>query len=227
MIISYTILGLAGIKVKFQVMSVFWFQLLSCLCSCGQQFSPGWSLLLVKTIQECVMSLCTFQGTGSLVILPRGQFILNCYQFPCPTAILFFDIFTFLIFSSRAALRDAGEALETKGKSFLLFLQRTETHQLVHGFYPLFSLILLKNRFRIRKEIKFWIERLIINSGEELLWGDSASSLATLGKSPQASSVKLCVFSLTSFNLTQYVCVHVTFLFPQKILYTMIENCRD
>ena len=117
------------------------------------------------------MSLCTFQGTGSLVILPRGQFILNCYQFPCPTAILFFHIFTFLIFSSRAALRDAGEALETKGKSFLLFLQRTETHQLVHGFYPLFSLIFVNpegNRNETRKEIMFWIEKLIINSAEEL-----------------------------------------------------------
>ena len=130
------------------------------------------------------MSLCIFQGTGSLVILPHGQFILNCYQFPSPKAILFFYIFTFLIFSSEAALRDAREALETKSKSFLLFLQRTGTHQLVHGFYPLFSLILLENTFRKRKEVKFWIERLIINSGEELLWRDSASSLATLGKSP-------------------------------------------
>ena len=108
----------------------------------------------------------------------------DCYQFPSPTAILFFYIFTFLIFSSEAALRDAREALETKSKSFLLFLQRTGTHQLVHGFYPLFSLILLENTFRKRKEVKFWIERLIINSGEELLWRDSASSLATLGKSP-------------------------------------------
>ena len=133
------------------------------------------------------MSLCIFQGTGSLVILPHGQFILNYYEFPSPTAILFFFfyIFTFLIFSSGAALRDAREALETKSKSFLLFLQRTGTHQLVHGFYPLFSLILLENTFRKRKEVKFWIERLIINSGEELLWRDSASSLATLGKVPR------------------------------------------
>ena len=70
----------------------------------------------------------------------------------------FFYIFTFLIFSSGAALRDAREALETKSKSFLLFLQRTGTHQLVHGFYPLFSLILLENTFRKRKEVKFWID---------------------------------------------------------------------
>lgn len=146
---------------------------------------------------------------------------------PLPNSYSFFLYLHIPNLQLQTALRDAGEVLETKGKSFLLFLQRTGTHQLVHGFYPLFSLILLKNTFRIRKEIKCWIERLIINSGEELLWGDSASSLATLGKSPQASSVKLCVFSLTSFNLTQYVCVPVTFLFPQKILYTMIENCRD
>ena len=132
----------------------------------------------------CVRSLCIFRGTGSLVILPCGQFILNCYQFPSPTAILFYYIFPFLIFSSGAALRYSGEALETKSESFLLFLQRTGTHQLVHGFYPLFSFILLKNTFRERKEVKFWIERLIINSGEELPWGDSASSLTTLGKSP-------------------------------------------
>ena len=104
---------------------------------------------------------------------------------PDSYSFFFFYIFTFLIFSSGAALRDAREALETKSKSFLLFLQRTGTHQLVHGFYPLFSLILLENTFRKRKEVKFWIERLIINSGEELLWRDSASSLATLGKVPR------------------------------------------
>ena len=39
------------------------------------------------------MSLCIFQGTGSLVILPHGQFILNYYEFPSLTAILFFFLY--------------------------------------------------------------------------------------------------------------------------------------
>ena len=54
---SWTVLGLIGIKVKFQASSTFWFQLAWALCSCGQQFPSRGGLLHTKTILECVSGL--------------------------------------------------------------------------------------------------------------------------------------------------------------------------
>ena len=41
-VISWPVLGLAGIKVKFQASTAFWFQPVQGLCPCGQRFSSGW-----------------------------------------------------------------------------------------------------------------------------------------------------------------------------------------
>ena len=65
--------------------------------------------------QECVSPLpISFRD---LMIPPCDPFILNCYQFPSPTAILYFYIFTFLIISSEAAFRDS-ETWQPKRKDF-------------------------------------------------------------------------------------------------------------
>ena len=81
-VISWPVLGLAGIKVKFQASTAFWFQPVQGLCPCGQRFSSGqWvffssgvrgGLLPVKTetTYECVSGfIYVFQRTGSSVTL--------------------------------------------------------------------------------------------------------------------------------------------------------------
>ena len=71
MIRLWTVLGLVGIKVKFQASSGFWFQLVEGLCSCGQQFSSGEGSASCKNdLGMCVRPLSIFlSGNWSLVIL--------------------------------------------------------------------------------------------------------------------------------------------------------------
>ena len=60
-----SILGLVGIKVKFQVSSTFRFQMFWCLHACSQQISSEGGLPPIKTTQECVSGFYIFQGTRS------------------------------------------------------------------------------------------------------------------------------------------------------------------
>lgn len=56
-----------GIKVKFQVSSVIWFQPIMALHTFGEQFSPGWAgvgLLHVKTTEEVCQSFISFRELG-------------------------------------------------------------------------------------------------------------------------------------------------------------------
>ena len=65
---SWTILGLVGIKVKFQASSIFWFQPVQHLWSHGQQFLSGRNLFPVKTTQGCVLGLLYINKYLSLTI---------------------------------------------------------------------------------------------------------------------------------------------------------------
>ena len=92
----WAVLGLVGFKVKFQA-SAFWFQPVQGLCSCGQQFSSGGGLLPISAIQECVSGVYLYlsenwEFSDSAM---WQNYSLNYYQFPRPTAILCFHIFTF------------------------------------------------------------------------------------------------------------------------------------
>ena len=93
MISSCTILRSVGIKVKFQASSTFWFQVQG-LYSCDQHFSSGvGGLLPIKATQECSLYLsgnCKF--TESALWQTDSP---NFRQFPSPTAMLCFYVFTF------------------------------------------------------------------------------------------------------------------------------------
>ena len=55
---SRTILGLVVTKAQFQASSIFWFQTVSDLCSCSQQFSTGGGSASYKNNSGmCVRSL--------------------------------------------------------------------------------------------------------------------------------------------------------------------------
>ena len=89
---SCAILGLVGIKTKFQASPNFWG-----LCACGQQFSSSGGLLPVKTTQECVSDLYLYLS-GNWEFSDSAMWLvysLNCYQFPGPTAILCLYTFAF------------------------------------------------------------------------------------------------------------------------------------
>ena len=124
MVISWPVLGLAGIKVKFQASTAFWFQPVQGLCPCGQRFSSGqWvffssgvrgGLLPVKTetTYECVSGfIYVFQRTGSSVTLTWLSYHLNCYSslaqqlsfvstaslFPVINSFFFFNFYFYFI----------------------------------------------------------------------------------------------------------------------------------
>lgn len=87
---------------------------------------------------------------------------LNCHQFPSPTALLCFSIFTV---SSSLTLE---QPFEPQGRP-----RRPKDRDtgFACGPRPPFSLIPLsleRNGFRKRKGFEFWIEGCIINSAEEL-----------------------------------------------------------
>ena len=94
---SWIFLRLVGITVMFQAASTFWFQSVEGLCSCGQQFSSGWGSASCKNNLECVsgLYLClsgNWEYDDSMI---WQNYRLNYYQFPSPTALLCFYIFTF------------------------------------------------------------------------------------------------------------------------------------
>lgn len=77
MISSWKILPSVGIKVKFQVSSVFRFQPVYVLCSWGQQFSSGGGSASFKNkLRMCQAFIHIFQGTGSWIMLLNGKYIV-------------------------------------------------------------------------------------------------------------------------------------------------------
>ena len=94
---SWTILGLVGIKVKFQASSIFRFQSVQSLCFHGQQvFIWNWSASCKNNLAMCVMPLYISEKQEFSVSAMWLNSNLNCYQFPSPIASLCFYIFTFL-----------------------------------------------------------------------------------------------------------------------------------
>ena len=123
-------------SILFQASSTFWIQTVQRLYSNGHKFSSGGDLLPIKTTWECVSPLPV--SFRDLMILPCGPFILNCYQFPSPTGILYFYIFTFLIISSEAALETQRPG-SLKEKTFTSKDRDTGVY---YRFIPNFSLSL-------------------------------------------------------------------------------------
>ena len=160
MISSWTVLGLVGIKVKFQASSTFWFQPVQGLCSCGQQFSSrrGWGgLLPVKQVRNvCQAFVKIFRGSGSLVILLWGRITVYIIT-SSPTQQLFF-VSTFSHFQ-----------FLTPESEFYFQRQGYRVLQMVSS--STFSLVFLnleEEQMQNKKGTKFQIERLIVNLAEEL-----------------------------------------------------------